>query len=70
MNDGVAIVFTGMCEGCKQADLYVFKQTYSRFYEDEVEWHINCKHWRACKVLKERMMEQYETHHGQQPEVQ
>lgn len=69
MTDGVAIVFTGMCEGCKQADLYVLEETYSKWGEDEVEWHINCKHWWACKALRERMMEQYETHNGEHSKV-
>ena len=50
----ILLKFTGMCEGCYQADLSMTKYEAGN---GECEWFINCRHRPACLRMFEKQRE-------------
>lgn len=50
----IEVIMTGMCEGCKYADL---KLDYYQSYVDEKYWSASCSHANACNSMENKTID-------------
>lgn len=55
----VKIVYDGMCEGCKCADLQLEYRSAIGKSESEKWWTLICTHKSACKQMEDKMIKKY-----------
>lgn len=55
----IEIVMTGICEGCKHANLtldYVLSDSFDSS-NSNIDWQIFCTHQEACEAMMEKVRE-------------